>query len=877
MMYTTGQKRPVPEGIVFGSPTAKRPCQVDDANQERAYIAASRRPNRDIYSRFESALRASETHFKRTGLYLHVTKECVIKGRTYQECPYDPNTKEAINAEIAAAQAENAGRPAAGLPEGLVIGFGAGTPKSPPSVSAVSPLPSPAFSDFSGLSMVTSPAMRAASASPVMREPSPIMPTTFGIPSVSSGQMFPTPLSMFGYPDAWPSTPTPSMPSYLGFGLNTPPASMFPSSPAPATSPVRAASPVPTVSPASTVSPTIPGPATPATVDDPTGLDLTIDLTWDDDVVSFGDIMDVDPQAQAIVNQPEPAKPLQVQEQPVQQPAQQLEQLVQQQQAELLKLGEQQYAQWQGLVEQHKALLQQVQQPEARQLLAQQQQAQQGQLAQQHQAQLEALAEQQRVQREQLAQKQQAQQQPVQYQPVQQQPVQHQPVQYQPVQHQPVQQQSLEEQQQAWLQRWKQQKQAQQEQPEDPQVREQREKEQREKEQREKEQREEEERQHKFYQEWNERLQYKTREPVGVIPTLRWRDEVNIRLANMWPKDQRKAVAQFYKEVEEWKKAGCPHKPCCKSDLKLPDPDYVGPSLADIWEAERKNAEEKEKKRKTALAMQRKLFKALGLDPYARVHLDPERARQIVFAANNHPASALKRLEQAFPQVDLTEDDDNEAVVETRWDPNGLKSRWLKRVCELLTMCKDNSRAAALLKALSPPARRDEAPAAREGGSSPLFSPRPSVSPVLPAPYPSPVAPLLSPSSEHGDDNVQMDGEELEKMLEEEFLEAPELEVTELVEEVAQAELQTTEEPQEEKKKKKGKKPAQKKPAQSKKAAQKKRKAQEEEEEEDTKEKEETQEEEEDLPEHLKQLEAEFGVMEEDEDDSEWFEVIYPE
>ncbi|KAF7547613.1 hypothetical protein G7Z17_g7603 [Cylindrodendrum hubeiense] len=54
-------------------------------NQERAYIAASRRADRSIEARVQSARMASEIHKKRTGKAFHITEEIVTKEEMYEE------------------------------------------------------------------------------------------------------------------------------------------------------------------------------------------------------------------------------------------------------------------------------------------------------------------------------------------------------------------------------------------------------------------------------------------------------------------------------------------------------------------------------------------------------------------------------------------------------------------------------------------------------------------------------------------------------------------------------------------------------------------------------------------------------------------------
>ncbi|KAK8083803.1 hypothetical protein PG996_002584 [Apiospora saccharicola] len=56
-----------------------------EENQERAYIAASRRADRSLEARVQSARMASEIHRRRTGRGLKVTEEIVIKEEMYEE------------------------------------------------------------------------------------------------------------------------------------------------------------------------------------------------------------------------------------------------------------------------------------------------------------------------------------------------------------------------------------------------------------------------------------------------------------------------------------------------------------------------------------------------------------------------------------------------------------------------------------------------------------------------------------------------------------------------------------------------------------------------------------------------------------------------
>jgi hypothetical protein len=59
--------------------------RTHEENQERAYIAASRRSDRSLEARIESARRASEIHKKRTGRGLRVTEQDVVNEEMYEE------------------------------------------------------------------------------------------------------------------------------------------------------------------------------------------------------------------------------------------------------------------------------------------------------------------------------------------------------------------------------------------------------------------------------------------------------------------------------------------------------------------------------------------------------------------------------------------------------------------------------------------------------------------------------------------------------------------------------------------------------------------------------------------------------------------------
>ncbi|OIW26508.1 hypothetical protein CONLIGDRAFT_475662 [Coniochaeta ligniaria NRRL 30616] len=63
----------------------KKTERSHEENQERAYIAASRRADRSIEARVQSARMASEIHKKRTGKGFKISEEIVIKEEMYEE------------------------------------------------------------------------------------------------------------------------------------------------------------------------------------------------------------------------------------------------------------------------------------------------------------------------------------------------------------------------------------------------------------------------------------------------------------------------------------------------------------------------------------------------------------------------------------------------------------------------------------------------------------------------------------------------------------------------------------------------------------------------------------------------------------------------
>jgi hypothetical protein len=68
---------------------------------DSAYIAASRRSDRSLEARIESARRASEIHKKRTGRALRVTEQDVINEEMYEEEDDDlPTQYQRLNAHL---------------------------------------------------------------------------------------------------------------------------------------------------------------------------------------------------------------------------------------------------------------------------------------------------------------------------------------------------------------------------------------------------------------------------------------------------------------------------------------------------------------------------------------------------------------------------------------------------------------------------------------------------------------------------------------------------------------------------------------------------------------------------------------------------------
>ncbi|KAJ9148487.1 hypothetical protein NKR23_g4800 [Pleurostoma richardsiae] len=79
----------------------KKTERSHEENQERAYIAASRRADRSIEARVQSARMASEIHKKRTGKGFKISEEIVMKEEMYEEEEDDlPRHYRALTAHL---------------------------------------------------------------------------------------------------------------------------------------------------------------------------------------------------------------------------------------------------------------------------------------------------------------------------------------------------------------------------------------------------------------------------------------------------------------------------------------------------------------------------------------------------------------------------------------------------------------------------------------------------------------------------------------------------------------------------------------------------------------------------------------------------------
>ncbi|KAK0959452.1 hypothetical protein LTR91_020828, partial [Friedmanniomyces endolithicus] len=77
----------------ISSVKAMKTERTHEENQERAYIAASRRSDRSLEARIKSAGRASEIHRRRTGRSLRVTEQNVMNEEMYEEEYDDVSTQ----------------------------------------------------------------------------------------------------------------------------------------------------------------------------------------------------------------------------------------------------------------------------------------------------------------------------------------------------------------------------------------------------------------------------------------------------------------------------------------------------------------------------------------------------------------------------------------------------------------------------------------------------------------------------------------------------------------------------------------------------------------------------------------------------------------
>ncbi|CAN8104848.1 unnamed protein product [Discula destructiva] len=78
-------QRGAPPGVKAPASTRQQTERTPSENKERAYVAASRRGDRSIEARLESARSASQCHFERTGKYLKIDENIVRKEEMYEE------------------------------------------------------------------------------------------------------------------------------------------------------------------------------------------------------------------------------------------------------------------------------------------------------------------------------------------------------------------------------------------------------------------------------------------------------------------------------------------------------------------------------------------------------------------------------------------------------------------------------------------------------------------------------------------------------------------------------------------------------------------------------------------------------------------------
>ncbi|KKK22344.1 hypothetical protein ARAM_006267 [Aspergillus rambellii] len=84
-----------------GAEVAAANHRTKEENQERAFIAASRRKDRSLDARIESANRASALHKQRTGRALHISREIVESEAMYEEidCNYQAKLQRMMHAQ----------------------------------------------------------------------------------------------------------------------------------------------------------------------------------------------------------------------------------------------------------------------------------------------------------------------------------------------------------------------------------------------------------------------------------------------------------------------------------------------------------------------------------------------------------------------------------------------------------------------------------------------------------------------------------------------------------------------------------------------------------------------------------------------------------
>ncbi|KAH0599145.1 hypothetical protein MHUMG1_03260 [Metarhizium humberi] len=89
-------------GSTMNDTVPRKTERSHEENQERAYIAASRRADRSIEARVQSARQASEIHKKRTGKGFKITEDIVMKEEMYEEEDDDmPRSLHLLTAHMA--------------------------------------------------------------------------------------------------------------------------------------------------------------------------------------------------------------------------------------------------------------------------------------------------------------------------------------------------------------------------------------------------------------------------------------------------------------------------------------------------------------------------------------------------------------------------------------------------------------------------------------------------------------------------------------------------------------------------------------------------------------------------------------------------------